>query len=164
MNSTQPLRFLALIPAAAASAIPRPQMCAMPTSKQLSQVLSHAKNLGSSLHIWNMLTFQQGFSKRAKSTPTQKKEKDFKNYMQYKTNNKEQKFNIFTNTEPLISFFSSATRLLVSWVLQCELICQHFICSADQLLLLHRISIFRKCVGNFLSIILPFLSSLSTYF
>ena len=51
MNITQPLRFLVLIPEATASTIPQPQMCAMPTLKQLSQVLSNARNLGSSMHI-----------------------------------------------------------------------------------------------------------------
>ena len=73
MILTQPLRFLTLIPEASASTILRPQMCAMPTLKQLSQVLSYARNLGSSLHIGNMLTFQQDFTEPAKSTPFKKK-------------------------------------------------------------------------------------------
>lgn len=51
MKLTQPLGFLALIPAAAASTIPRPQTCAMPTLKQLSQVLSQARNPGSSAYL-----------------------------------------------------------------------------------------------------------------
>ena len=136
-------------------------MCAMPTVKQLSQVLSHSRNLGSSLHIWSMLTFQQDFTKYWQRAPPLKK-KDFRNYMQYKTN-KEQKFNLFINMEPLISFFSSATRLLVSCILQCEFIYQHFVCSAIRLPLLPQISIFQKC-WHLLSYMLPFLSSLSTYF
>lgn len=36
-----------------------------------------------------------------------------------------------------------------SGVLWCELVCQHFLCSASHLPLLHRISIFQKCVDIF---------------